>query len=249
VYRYDGSFEGVLCAVAVCLAQGEIQPEFEGERANRDDGLFAAEVCPVATVRETAAAFRKCFVQKVSRDAFAAAYYAFYSKRHGIENLLWRYFKLGLEEGGRLGSMLTVEPVYSIHRIARQVCHEAHKFKGFVRFQEVEAGFLYARIEPKSDILPLIARHFAERTGDRPCMIHDIGRCQAVVYDMHSWRFISEVELTAEPGVTDGEKWFACLWQSYFRHHAINERHNSSLQQKHIPLRYRKFLTELQSGG
>lgn len=248
IYRYDGSYEGFLCAVVMCLECGVEHPEFMRDGDNHDTGLFAAETFQVATLRDVALTFRKRFILKVSQESFATARYAFHSQKDGIERLLWNYFKLGLEAGGRLSGMLAVEPVFTVNRIARQVSHEAHKFKGFVRFREVEAGFLYATIEPQADILPLIAPHFIERVGDRPWMIHDIQRSQAAVYDLKLWRLIKNIELNSKPGVTDAEQNFTSLWQRYFDCHAIAERHNPRLQQKHIPLRYRKHLTEFQSG-
>ena len=158
IYRYDGSFEGFLCAVAECLDAGDNQPEFVQEGDSHAVGLFAGDTCEVETVRDRAVAFRARFVETVSQYAFATGRYAFHSQKAGIERLVWLYLKLGLEVRGRLGGMLTVEPVHSINRIARRVSHEAHKFKGFVRFRDVEAGFLYAQIEPEADILTFIQR-------------------------------------------------------------------------------------------
>lgn len=244
IYRYDGSFEGFLCAVADCLEAGDAQPEFAGGGDCQAGGLFAGDMSETLTVRERAVAFRKRFVEAVSREAFATARYAFHSRKAGIELLLWRYLGLGLQVGGRLCLMLAEEPVHSVNRIARQVSHETHKYKGFVRFREVESGFLYAQIEPQADILLLIAPYFVERVGDRPWMIHDLQRNQAALYDLKSWRLIRDVELTSEPALTATEHDYAALWQRYFQRHAIAERHNPKLQQKHVPLRYRKHLTE-----
>ncbi|NTW98770.1 MAG: DNA metabolism protein [Geobacteraceae bacterium] len=246
-YCYDGSFEGFVCAVADCLERGESQPEFVQNDGPHVAGLFAGDVRTVVTVREAALAFRNRFVVAVSQEAFATARYAFHSQNAGIELLVWRYLTLGLQIGGRMCGMLAEEPVHSVNRIARHVSHEAHKYKGFVRFQEVEAGFLYARIEPEADILPFIAPHFVGRVGDRPWMIHDLCRHQAALYDLTSWRLIRDIELTAEPTLTATEQEYAALWQRYFQRHAIIERHNPKLQQKHVPLRYRKHLTEFKS--
>lgn len=243
-YLYDNSFEGFLCAVADSFEQPDLQPEFIRDGEAHAMGLFAAEIREVTTVRETALAFRSRFVARVSQHAFATARYAFHSQKEGVEQLLWRYFKLGLEVGPRLDGMLAIEPVHSIDRIARHVSHEAHKFKGFVRFREVAAGFLYAGIEPQSDVLPLIAPHFTQRVGDRPWMIHDLGRSQAALYDLKSWRLISGIKLAAEPDLALAELDYTALWQRYFQCHAIAERHNPKLQQKHVPLRYRKQLPE-----
>lgn len=243
-YRYDGGFEGFLCAVADCLEAGEGRPEFEGEGGHHAAGLFAGEIREVVTLRESALAFRKRFVETASQEAFATARYAFHSQKPGIEELVWRYLTLGLQVGGRLCGMLAEEPVHSVNRIARHISHEAHKYKGFVRFREVAAGFLYAQIEPEGYILPLIAPHFVGRVGDRPWMIHDLCRSRAALYDLTSWRLVRDVELTAEPDLTATEQEYAALWQRYFQRHAIAERHNSKLQQKHVPLRYRRHLTE-----
>ena len=233
--------------MAACCEDGERQPEFVWDLDGYAVGLFTADVREVLSVRETALVIRKLFVDAVSQDCFAVARYAFHSQKPGIEELLLRYLKLGLEVGPDLVTMRAQEPVHAVNRIARQVSHEAHKFKGFVRFREVEEGFLYARIEPQADILPLIAPHFTERVGDRPWMIHDIRRCQAAIFDLKSWRLIRDIELTAEPGVSSAEQQFADLWQRYFQRLAITERHNPALQQKHVPMRYRKHLTEFDS--
>ena len=244
IYRYDGSFEGFVCTVAECLEAGESQPEFAHSDDPHAAGLFAGDVRTVVTARALALLFRNRFVGAVSQEAFAAVRYAFHSQNAGIELLLWRYVTLGLQVGKRLCGMLAVEPVHSVNRIARHVSHEAHKYKGFVRFQEVEAGFLYARIEPEADILPFIAPHFVGRVGDRHWMIHDLRRGQAALYDLTSWCLIREIELTTEPTLTATEHDYAALWQRYFQRHAIAERHNPKLQQKHVPLRYRTHLTE-----
>jgi probable DNA metabolism protein len=243
-YHYDGSFEGFLCAMAECLERQDIHPEFIRGDDSHAAGLFETHTLEVVTVRGIALEFRKKFIVTTSQEAFATARYAFHSQKGGIEQLVWRYLALGLEAGGRLATMLAVEPVYSINKIARHVSHEAHKFKGFVRFSEVEEGFLYAKIEPEADILSLIAPHFVDRVGDRSWMIHDLGRNQAAMYDLKSWRLIRDIELAGEPGITDAEHNYAALWQRYFQHHAIAERNNPTLQQKHVPLRYRKHLLE-----
>lgn len=243
-YRYDGSFEGFLCAVAHCLDAGERHPELIASRSEVDDSLFGGDVLEIPASRDAAMAFRERFVRVVSQQAFASARYAFHSGNAGIERLVWEYLRLGLAVGGRLTGMLAHEPVYSVSRVARQVAHEAHKFKGFVRFSEVEAGFLYAAIEPQADIVALIAPHFAGRIGDRPWMIHDLLRRRAAVFDLRSWRLVEDVELAETPELTEGENRYAALWRRYFQHHAISERHNPRLQQKHVPQRVRNHLTE-----
>lgn len=244
VYRYDGTFCGFLCAAAAARHDTCVQPEFVRNGDGWQMGLFAGDMREVATERATAGAFREAFINRVSRNAFATARYAFHSRQAGIENLLWRYLHTGLKEGKRLERMLAVEPVHTLMRIARRVSHEAHKYKGFVRFREVAAGFLYASIEPEADIVELIAPHFTARVGDRPWLIHDLCRSRAALFDTCHWRLVEGLELAAVPECSGNEERFARLWRTYFEHLAIAERHNPALQQQHVPLRYRAYLTE-----
>jgi probable DNA metabolism protein len=243
-YRYDGTFEGYLCAVARCLEERDDEVEFLRPGDEAEAGLFVEEIIDATSLVETALDFRERFVAAVSKNAFGTLRYAFHSQGDMIELLLWRYIQLGLAKGQWLHRMLAQEPVHSVNRIARRVAHEAHKFKGFVRFREVEAGFLYAVIEPDADILAFIAPHFTGRVGDRPWMIHDLSRSQAAVYDLQSWRLVREIDLAAAPAYTPNEEACVRLWCGYFEHLAIPERRNPRLQRQHVPVRYRKNLVE-----
>lgn len=248
-YAYDGSFEGFLCAVSHGLTDGVEAVEFQRNSAAAQAGLFQDLSVDVTTERGRAVEFRQRFVSAVSAEAFAMLRYAFHSEQAGIERQLWEYLRLGMQAGPRLCSMLADKRVNSVMRLARAVSREAHKYKGFVRFREVEPGFLYARIEPVADILAFLAPHFAERVGDRPWMIHDLARSQAAVYDTTTWRLVREIRLTDSPGYTDAEQECAALWQRYFQRHAIEARHNPELQQKHVPLRSRKHMVEFADGS
>lgn len=56
-YRFDGSFEGFLCAVVSCMEIGEDQPDFVREGSEYDLGLFVGDILRIATVRSVAALF------------------------------------------------------------------------------------------------------------------------------------------------------------------------------------------------
>jgi len=260
-YRYDGSFEGFLCALAMCLEAGQGEGEFLRPDDDGQGGLFSGAACDVATDMETALRFRERFVAQVSRKAFATLRYAFHSEAAGVENLLRRFVAAGLEQGERLQRMLAVEPIASVYRLSRKVAHEAHRFTGFVRFREVSwpagegeeqghaserptVSFLYARIEPEAHILPFIASHFRERLHDRPWMIHDLRRSSLVLCDRGTWRLVRGVSLASLPGLTADEEVCSRLWRTYFQRLAIPERHNPRLQRSLVPLRFRAHLVE-----
>jgi probable DNA metabolism protein len=242
-YRYDGSFEGYLCAVSRCLAEEVEAAEFLPETSS-EISLFQTMTEDVTTDMDAAIVFRERFVATVSAEAFTMLRYAFHSEHPGIERLLWEYLRLGLQAGQRVGSMLADKRVNSVDRLARAVVREVHKYKGFVRFREVGEGFLYARIEPEADIIRFLAPHFVQRVGDRPWMIHDLRRSLAAAYDLRTWRLLRDITLTDTPCLTDAEHECAGLWRRYFQRLAIEARHNPELQQKHVPLRSRKHMVE-----
>jgi probable DNA metabolism protein len=261
--RYDGSFEGFLCALTMCLESGEGVAAFLRPGVDDQGSLFAGAAHDVVTERETALRFRERFVAKVSREAFATLRYAFHSEAAGVEELLWRYVVVGLEQGRRMQRMLARDPVSSVYRLSRKVVHEAHRYTGFVRFREVSwpageeldgeqgqatdrpaVSLFYARIEPDADILPFIAPHFRERLNDRPWMIHDLRRSSLALCDKGAWRLVRGVSLACPPGLTADEELCSRLWRSYFQRMAIPERHNPRLQQNLVPLRFRNHLVE-----
>jgi probable DNA metabolism protein len=242
-YRYDGSFEGYLCAVSRCLADGVESAEFLHDSSS-EISLFQETAEDVATDMDAAILFRERFVAAVSAEAFTTLRYAFHSGHPGRERLLWEYLRLGLQAGRRVGSMPADKRVNSVQRLARTVVREVHKYMGFIRFREVEEGFLYARIEPEADIIRFLAPHFAQRVGDRPWMIHDLRRSRAAVYDLRTWRLLRDIVLTDSPCFTDAEHEYAALWRRYFQRLAIEARHNPELQRKLVPLRNRNHMVE-----
>lgn len=245
IIRYDGSFEGFLCAAALTIDGAEPSGFLWGEGG--DGGLFD-QVVAVASDRDAALAFFEHIVREVSRDAFATARHAFHSEAAVVELLLWRYLRLGFRVGRRLEGMKADPLVQPVQQLARRVEREVHRFLGFVRFREVEwsggATLFYAPIEPETDVLPFLAPHFADRLADRPWVIHDLRRGQALFCEGGRVKLLRGVELAGAPRSTKEEDVCAALWQGYFKRLAIEARRNPDLQRQLVPLRHRKHLTE-----
>lgn len=141
----------------------------------------------------------------------------------------------------------------------KRIKREMHRMKAFVRFAHHETGRYCASIAPDYDVLPLIARFFAQRYADQDWLIADSKRGYAVVYrhlnkqiDAHTPRiemlsFDTELEALSHEKLTPEEKFYQRLWQDYFHATNIKERLNKRLHQKHMPLRYWRYLTEKQS--
>jgi len=134
----------------------------------------------------------------------------------------------------------TLETNAKLNELEHVVSREAHKYKGFIRFEMSEVGF-FARISPKHDILPLIAPHFWERFGDER-VIFDEARGVAAVIDKNGYRLMSASVDRFEKH--ESEKIFEGLWKRFFESVTIKERANTKLQQSFVPLRYREFMGE-----
>ena len=142
-----------------------------------------------------------------------------------------------------LSDTATMETESYLNETEHSIRREAHKYKGFVRFEETELGF-FARISPKYDILPLIAGHFFERYGDER-IIYDEHRAKAALISKNGYEIVSASVEQFE--TSEDEKRFEKLWRLFFDTVAIKERENKRLQQSFVPQRYRENMPEFAS--
>lgn len=142
-----------------------------------------------------------------------------------------------------IDGVTTLETNAKLNELEHIVDREAHKYKGFIRFEMTEVGF-FARIAPKHDILPLLAPHFWERFGDER-VIFDEGRGVSAIINKTGYRLMSATVESFEKH--ESEKVFEGLWRRFFESIAIKERANKKLQQSFVPKRYREFMNEFSS--
>jgi probable DNA metabolism protein len=133
----------------------------------------------------------------------------------------------------------------------QKVMREAHRLQGLLRFSEGADGRLIALCACDHAVLPALAEHFSARFGERPWAIVDERRRVALIRDPPG-----EPRMVASDGVASalaaersrdsaGDEWEE-LWRGYHRAVAIDSRANPALQRRLMPVRYWKYLTELQ---
>ncbi len=244
-YRYDGSLAGFLTLLSLVRERQETPTAIDTGDAPTEELFSRTEV--VETDEDRARAFRAEMDHRISPDARHRAEIAFLAAHCGRELLIHRFLELGWQEGARVDRLLAHPRVAPVHRLALKVSREAHRYKGLVRFREVTAGFYYGAIEPEHRSLPLLAPHFSDRFRDQHWVIHDLGRGEGLVHPAgeRQCRLVS-LELAATTEYTDREAFFTRLWQGYFAHLAIPERHNAPLQRSNLPLRHRRHLVEFE---
>ena len=101
--------------------------------------------------------------QKISSAAFQAIFSAAMSFRENKLDFIYRFLILGFHVGPAVLDMLQEPAVSAIFDLNRKVGNEAHFFREFARFAAIGEGFLVSHIEPKCNVLTLIAPHFTDR--------------------------------------------------------------------------------------
>ena len=150
--------------------------------------------------------------------------------------------------GNRALQHLTAPHMQILCYIEMHVDNEICHFVQFLRFEELENGALFARINPKNAILPYMADHFADRfyeerwviadTVHRTVLIHDRG--EAVIYAAMEEVNPDELQLA----YSEEEETMRKLWKVFVDKIAIKERINPNLQRQMLPLRFRKYMKE-----
>ncbi|RYD53527.1 MAG: DNA metabolism protein [Sphingobacteriales bacterium] len=252
---YDATFGGFLTAVFEVyerkLGEVTILPEAEAQ-----EGLFGALV-RVQTVEEKQHRVWHGLKQKLSVEGLKKLYSAFLSELPDWENQTLSAirhvfaYKQNVEDDFGHSGMLWIT------QTARKVWREKHRMEAFVRFQKLQDGLFYAFVEPDSNVLPLITKHFRSRYADQDWLIYD-GRRRYGIHYTHGNGEIREVQLEWTEDAVSGkvsatildarEELFQTLWRDYFKHTGIPARKNPRLHLQHMPVRYWKHLTEKMIG-
>lgn len=244
VYRYDGSFEGLLCCVFESYAAKEIPeaillPEAPGAL------LFCEKV--IATEPEKAQRVLHSIPQKLGKEALLFVQQAFFTCLPDKERHILLFLRLGYQQGPMVMHLLTHDTVDTLCKAVRHLERESHLFKGFVRFA-VANGVLVAEIEPKNFVLPFLVQHFCERFPEERFLIFDQTHGAALVYQPYEARImpLDSLELP-EPDAEEAA--YQALWQAFYETIAIKGRENPRCRMTHMPKRYWKYLTEFVKPG
>ena len=241
VYLFDGTFEGLLSALYKGLKENHPMLRIESSASYQPDLFTEASV--LVTDHRLAQRLFQLICQEMSSRTLRHVYRVYLSEVSHGGTLLLPFLLKGFRLGPGVNDLITDPAIYPVLRLSRRVSREFHRYLGLLRFQELEQGLLYARMEPDFNQTPLLAPHFSRRLPASPWIIHDIRRELAACWDTREWILR---DLTAEgiPSLSVQEKSLQDLWQTYFQHIAIQERQNPRVQQNFMPKKYWKHLVE-----
>lgn len=178
--------------------------------------------------------FHKIFLDKIK--------HIFLCDSISYEIELLKYIISGFKEQKNLLD-LSNQNVYYIDSLEKELFKMAHKFKGFIRFMELEDGIMYSTISPKYNILPIIKNHFITRFKKSDFIIYDDIRKIALCYINEIPQILDIVNMDI-PKLSNEESKYQNLWKKFFNQVGIKERENKRLQQSFVPLWYQKQMLE-----
>lgn len=244
VYIYDGSFEGLLTSIFDSWTDKNFN-DIRTEKENSEVSLVE-NIILVQTDTEKANRISKWVNNKIGIESLRKIYRVFLTERSDRGRIIFKYLKLASKAGYRTDDNLTHPDVLNIDNADRLFSRETMRLKGFLRFEVLDNDILYAQISPEFNQLEMIIPFFADRYLGNPLIIHDTKRDIAAIFDGNHY-IITEANSNLPYTSTNGEMNYKEMWKSYLVSLTINERINLKLQQKFIPLKVRKNMTEFQN--
>ena len=240
IYRYDGSFNGLLCCVFESYSAKEMPADITADADFQ--GLLLYREKRIINDEKKAQRVLASLPQKLGQETFDFVRKSFLTCLEKKEMQILRFLRLAYREGPQVMQMLQHADVNPLFKAVRHLERESHLFKGFVRFSE-HGGILAAEIEAKNNVLPLLAEHFCERYPEERFIIHEKKHKLALVYQPYQAGII-ELEKLVLPQAEEKELDFRALWQTFYQSVEIEGRHNPRCRMTQMPKRYWKNMTE-----
>lgn len=241
-YTYDGTFAGFLSCVFDSYVYKEAPAAFREEDGEQ---TFLWPERAVETNRAHAERVYRSLTEKMGVEGRQLVERGFLTCLPERELHLWRFIEFGYRVGRTAAQHLADSRVDVLRKAVWQLEHEAHMYKGFVRFSEQE-GVLAGQIEPKNRVLFLIRPHFCDRFGGENFLIYDRTHREALLHRPGRWAILPMEDLTlAAPGREELD--YRRLWRRFYDTIAIEGRENLKCRMTQMPKRYWAMMTEFQT--
>ena len=240
-YCYDGSFAGFLSCVFDSYCRREAPACFSTPEEPQTT-LWPER--QVDTDLDHAGRVYRAVSARISPKAQVLVRRGFLTCLPDRELHLWHFLRLGFRRGAAVLRDLTEERVHLLAQAVYQLEHEAHMYKGFVRFSD-QQGVLAAQIAPKNQVLPLLGPHFSARFRQEALVIYDQTHREALLCQRGRWT-ITAAEDFQLSSPSQEERSYRRLWKRFYDTIAIEGRVNPALRRSHMPKRYWGLLTEFQ---
>ena len=247
VYTCNDTFEAMMSCIYDAWASklGHQNLKLKTEPTGNLE-LFC-EYVHISADREKSLKVIQAIQKKISFYAYEMVYRCAMSHSEDKLDIIYRFLLLGFFHGSKVTNMLQQPAVMNIFQQNRTVMNETHLFREFVRFRSAENGILVSFIEPKSNILTLLSPAFDDRLPSENWMIIDKKHMTAAVHQADTETYFTPLTNSELEKINHSlleTDLFTDLWKEFFKTTGIKERVNQVCQRNHLPVWYRKFVTE-----
>ena len=243
VYLYEGGYFSFLSLV-VELLKRRIIPDDIKEESSYQKTLLDNEIqIKSKNEKENIEQIKKV----LSREVSYYIYQVYLSNEEKKEIIIYRFLIYYLKYHNKVFSMRRIEEVNKIIIIAKRVGREAHKLKGFLRFQKMKNNFYYGEISPDNNIIGILSNHFKKRLKEDYWIIKDKNRKIYAIYDKKDVYYLTDYEVVSLNLEKEREELeVEDLWKTFHKTVAIRERENRRCQQNFMPKKYWKNMLEME---
>ena len=248
IFVTDGTFEGLLTAIFEAYA-GKSPPDAI-EKAGEDQLRLFERRITIATDFSKSDRVWKGLKKHLGSKRRQMLFEAYLSGCPDVETMILQCVWDTIPDGSRPITQMNLSSFIQIENLSHKVRREAHRMKGFIRFQQTGKNQYFALIAPQYDVLSLIRRHFESRFADQRWIIYDKLRNYGLCYDRHR---VQELRLDAADLKAFGnedignEHFCQTLWKRYYDAVNIRHRNNPRLHVRQLPRRFWQYLPEKQA--
>ena len=242
LYCHDGSLEGLLCVVFEAYARHEAPASI---CVGTDVQLgFTQELVDVTSDFRLAQRVRAGIERCGGSRAWACVSRAFLSDAPDRDTALFAYIAHIMEHGQRGVADAAAPSVARVEQLVTGVLNERERMFQFLRFEELEGGVMFARINPRACVVPLLLGHFHARLGTQPFVIFDEAHGVVGVCDGQASTIVLAESVDVPPRSPD-ERGYQLLWKRFYDSIANEMRYAPALRRQLMPKRLWRNITEL----
>jgi probable DNA metabolism protein len=242
VYLYDGTLNGFFSCVYESYVRKDL-PDLVCEESMLQFG-FEQRLVSIGTNEAHAARVVRGLAGTCGEETYRKVHKVFLSFEHNRATMLMRFVHTAFAHGRAVEGMLAHPDVLPVDKMFCHIGREQQRFTQFLRFERMENGVYYGRIQPMNNVLPLIMPHFADRFTDQPFLIYNPVHKIAGVYDLNDWYLVETDQISLPEAAEDEREWKA-RWKRFYQAIAIKERRNEKLRRSLCPKRYWADMLEM----
>jgi probable DNA metabolism protein len=249
IFICEDSIEGIFTGVYNAW-ESKYPKEYVNLTTNRECNFeLFSDYTNVESDYEKANKVARTLQNRFGDEVYSSIYQAGCSCADDKADVIFRTINIGLQSKNprKLMENLKDQNICRVFELSRTVNNETHHFIGFVRFKELYNDVLGSIIEPKNNVLALLAPHFEDRLPGDNWIIYDKGRKIAVIHEKGSGYGMiksDKINIAALEKTSEEEDQFERLWKGFFLSISIKERENRKLQNQNLALRFQKNMIE-----